>query len=249
MEMMIIGSKLIFLENPASTNTSAGGLLREEKLPEGSVIYTNYQTAGKGQPGNFWESEDGKNLLLSIVLYPDMIAAEDQFIISMSVSIGICDFLKNHIPGCKIKWPNDIYAGNDKIAGILIENSMIGTKIENTVVGIGININQEVFRSSAPNPVSLKMLTGKEYNREICMKELLNCLDKRYKHLLAGKYREIKEEYTSSLYRLMEWHQFKTRQGIINGRIVSVSDTGALRIEDEKTAISEFLFKEIAFIL
>ena len=101
-------------------------LLRDENLPEGTVVYTNYQSAGRGQPGNSWESEDGKNLLISLLIFPSMIKPVNQFIISMAISLGICDFLNRHIPVCSIKWPNDIYVNNDKIAGILIENSIMG---------------------------------------------------------------------------------------------------------------------------
>ena len=156
--IMIIGSNLLFFENLPSTNTHAADLLKKNNLPEGTIVYTNYQSAGRGYSGNRWESEDGKNLLISIVLFPSFIKPEDQFYISMAVSLGICDFLKRYIPDCSIKWPNDIYVNNDKIAGILIESSITGNKIEYTIAGIGLNINQEKFISDAPNPVSLRIV-------------------------------------------------------------------------------------------
>ncbi|TAL80863.1 MAG: biotin--[acetyl-CoA-carboxylase] ligase, partial [Bacteroidetes bacterium] len=137
--IMIIGSKLYFFESLPSTNIHAALILKNEKVPEGSIVYTNYQSAGRGQIGNKWESENGKNLLISIILFPSMIIPVNQFFISMTLSLGICDFLKRHIPSCSIKWPNDIYVNNDKIAGILIENSIIDNKIENTIAGIGLN--------------------------------------------------------------------------------------------------------------
>ena len=124
-------------------------LLKKKKLLKGTIVYTNYQSAGQGQSGNKWESEDGKNLLISIVLFPSFIKPADQFHISMTISLGICDFLKRYIPGCSIKWPNDIYVNNDKIAGILIENFILGNKIENTIAGIGLNINQDKFSGDA----------------------------------------------------------------------------------------------------
>jgi BirA family biotin operon repressor/biotin-[acetyl-CoA-carboxylase] ligase len=156
---MIIGSKLYFFENLPSTNSHAAHLLKNNDLPEGTIIYTNYQSAGQGQIGKRWESEDDKNLLISIVLFPSMINPDDQFYISMIVSLGICDFLRRYIPVCSIKWPNDIYVNNDKIAGILIENSILGNQIENTIAGIGLNVNQDKFYSDAPNPVSLSSLS------------------------------------------------------------------------------------------
>lgn len=244
---MIIGSKLLFCKNAVSTNTFASLLLKTGTVPEGTIIHTNFQSAGRGQRGNKWESEDGKNLLFSIVLFPDMIVPEDQFIISMLISLGICDFLKMFIPGYKIKWPNDIYAGDDKIAGILIENSITGNTINNTIAGIGLNINQVKFPRYIPNPVSLKLLTGKEYDLDFCLEQIAGCIDRRYKQLISGSRTEIRNDYMSSLYRSGEWHSFKTDSGLLLGRIISVTDSGCLQIEDDKNGIHEFRFKEVEF--
>jgi BirA family biotin operon repressor/biotin-[acetyl-CoA-carboxylase] ligase len=246
---MIIGSRYIFSENIDSTNAYAYRLLKQGPLPEGTVIHTNYQSGGKGQKGHSWESEDSKNLLFSIVLFPDEIPAEDQFIISMTISLGIYDFLKTFISDCRIKWPNDIYAGYDKIAGILIENSISGNKIESTIAGIGLNINQEEFLSNAPNPVSLRMLTGKSYAPDIMLHKLVVKLDIRYKQLLSGKHSKIRKEYIESLFRLNEWESYKTESGVFYGRIISVTDAGRLQIEDRNLNIQEFSFKEIDFRL
>lgn len=245
---MIIGSGLIFIKDLDSTNSHASRLIQQEMVPEGTVIHTNYQSAGKGQRGNKWESEDGKNLLLSIVLYPDIIKPSNQFVISMAISLGICDFLNPVINRCSIKWPNDIYADNDKIAGILIENSVIDDRIMNTVVGIGLNINQTEFPGFFPKPVSLKILTRTDYDTGSCLKQLLGKLDKRYKKLISGKMDEIKKDYISSLYRHNEWHNFKTGSGYLNGRIISVSEAGCLLVEDRQGNKHEFSFKEIEFI-
>jgi BirA family biotin operon repressor/biotin-[acetyl-CoA-carboxylase] ligase len=246
---MIIGSKLIFYKNIESTNTYASGLLQRESISEGTIIYTNFQSAGRGQKGNRWESEASKNLLFSIVLFPVMVIPEDQFIISMFVSLGICDFLKTYIPACNIKWPNDIYAGDDKIAGILIESSITGSSINNSIAGIGLNINQDHFPTYIPNPVSLKMLTGKDYDIDLCLKQLAGWLDKRYKQLISGGRSEIRNEYISSLYRLNEWHKFKSDNGTFSGKIVSVTDSGCLQIKYRNSEIREFSFKEIEFIM
>ncbi len=245
---MIIGSNILFHNELISTNTFAALLLRQQKPPEGTVIQAGFQTAGKGQKGNKWESEAGKNLLFSIILFPDMIKPEEQFSISMAISLGICDFLKRLIPVCRVKWPNDIYAGDDKIAGILIENSIRGGNIESSVAGIGLNINQVKFPSSLPNPVSLKLITGKEYDPDDCLKELLASLDKRYKKLISSPAEELKNDYASSLYRLGEWHNYKSAGNYFNGRIVGVTGSGSLRVEDEKMHIRQFSFKEIEFI-
>lgn len=147
---MIIGSKIVFIKNLPSTNTYAVSLLKEGDIPEGTIIYTNFQASGRGQMGNTWESEDGKNLLISIIIFPKMIKPAKQFIISKTVSLGIYDFLRRHINNVLIKWPNDIYVNNDKIAGILIENSLLNDEIESTIVGIGINVNQQKFLCRLP---------------------------------------------------------------------------------------------------
>jgi BirA family transcriptional regulator, biotin operon repressor / biotin---[acetyl-CoA-carboxylase] ligase len=245
---MIIGSQFIFCKNIGSTNTYATGLIQSGSVDEGTIFYTNYQAAGRGQKGNRWESEDGKNLLFSIVLFPDMVRPEDQFIISIFISLGICDFLKTMISDCKIKWPNDIYAGDDKIAGILIENSIISNTISNSIAGIGLNINQEKFREELLNPVSLKILTGKEYDTDYCLKQLAGCLDLRYKQVISKEWDGLRSEYILSLYQLNELRRFKSGNGIFLGKIVSVSDSGFLKIEEKDGHTLEFAFKEIEFI-
>jgi len=245
---MIIGSKLFFYKVLTSTNTHAARLIRISDLPEGTIVYTNYQSAGKGQKGNTWESENGKNLLISIILFPGMIPPEEQFLISMAMSLGICYFLKRYISQCKIKWPNDIYVNDDKIAGILIENSIMGSSIENSIVGIGLNINQVKFLSDAPNPVSLSMLTGKSYNLSTCLTQLTVDLDNEYKKLLSGKRDLIRREYISLLYHYNDWYNYKDSNGIFSGRLLSVTFSGLLQIENRQGIINEFSFKELEFM-
>lgn len=246
---MIIGSEIIFLKRAESTNATASEYLKSGKARDGLVIRAAYQSAGKGQQGNRWESEDGKNLLFSTILFPTMVSPEDQFIISGFISLGISDFLKTIISGCKIKWPNDIYAGDDKIAGILIENSITGSTLTSSVAGIGLNVNQEAFPESIPNPVSLKVITGRDHDIGGCLEGLLKCLDKRYKMVITGERAQIRTEYTESLYRLNEWHDFRSGEGIFSGRILSVGDTGLLMVENRAGRTKEYAFKEIEFML
>jgi BirA family transcriptional regulator, biotin operon repressor / biotin---[acetyl-CoA-carboxylase] ligase len=246
---MIIGSNILFFKNLPSTNTHIAGILKNKDLPEGTIVYTNYQLAGRGYSGNSWESEDDKNLLFSFLLRPSFIKPADQFYISMTISLGICDFLIRFIPDCNIKWPNDIYVKNDKIAGILIESSIIGEQIESTIAGIGLNINQDKFSDSLPNPVSLNMLTGTTYDRNGCLTQLGKDLDKRYKQLIAGNMGHIKQEYINRLYRLNKWSDYKDSTGLFTGRIVTVNDSGQIVIERKNAKIKEYSFKEIEFIL
>jgi BirA family biotin operon repressor/biotin-[acetyl-CoA-carboxylase] ligase len=246
---MIIGSNLLFFKNLSSTNTCAAELLRKNNLPEGTIVYTNYQSSGRGYTGNSWESEDGKNLLISIVLFPSFINPENQFHLSMAVSLGICDFLKKYVPFCTIKWPNDIYVNNDKIAGILIESSIMDSKIEYSIAGIGLNINQDKFKGIAPNPVSLSLLTGTIYDLHVCLNQLTTDLDVRYKQLIGGNSGQIRKEYVSKLFRLNEWCEYKDLKANFTGRILTISDSGRIKIERQGGEISEYSFKELEFIL
>jgi len=246
---MKIGSELRFIENLPSTNSYAAMLLKNSNVAEGTIIYTNFQSAGRGQAGNSWESEDGKNLLISIILYPTMIEPADQFLISMAVSLGISNFLDRHIKGSLIKWPNDIYIKSDKIAGILIENTLIGNTIENSVAGIGLNVNQTSFISNAPNPVSLSQLTGQQYDLRECLMHLSDNINKRYQQLIDRDYDSLRADYKSRLFRKDEFCKWRDESGVFTGRIVSVSPEGRLIIEKEGGTRYGYAFKEVEFIL
>jgi BirA family biotin operon repressor/biotin-[acetyl-CoA-carboxylase] ligase len=177
-----------------------------------------------------------------------MISPPDQFIISKTVSLGICDFLHQHTANVSIKWPNDIYINNDKIAGILIEASIIRDEIENMIVGIGLNLNQKIFKSDAPNPISLSMITGLDYDIEECLKNLAACLDTRYRQLLKEGRAGIDSEYLAKLYRIGQWSIYRDSDGLFEGRIISVTDDGRLQIEVRRGRIYDYGFKEVSFL-
>jgi BirA family transcriptional regulator, biotin operon repressor / biotin---[acetyl-CoA-carboxylase] ligase len=245
----MIGSNILSFKKLTSTNTYASDLLKTREVKEGTIIKASFQSAGRGQAGNGWESEEGKNLLISIILYPKTILPCDQFLISMAISLAISDFLGKELKGCKIKWPNDIYVRNDKIAGILIENSVLDNRLVSSIAGIGLNINQKKFRGSALNPVSMSIITGKEYDIDQCLKDLAISVDKRYDSLIKGDNKLIRSDYKSRLYRINEWCSFRDRKKTFTGRIVSVNESGMLIIENSKGTMKEYAFKEIDFIL
>ncbi|MBW6502235.1 MAG: biotin--[acetyl-CoA-carboxylase] ligase [Bacteroidales bacterium] len=245
---MIIGSELIFVGNAVSTNTLASELIHNNKPREGTIIHTNHQSHGKGQQGNRWESEDGKNLLFTIILYPGMILPGKQFLISMALSLGICDFLKGEVQNCSIKWPNDIYVSGKKIAGILIENSISGNSIRSSIAGIGLNVNQVRFPAFSPEPVSMSMITRRRYDTGRCLSLLASQLDKRYKQLIAGQENSIRDDYISRLYRYLEQSRYRDHTGEFTGRIISVTEQGLLRIEKEADQIQDYGFREIEYI-
>ncbi len=245
---MTIGIETIFREELTSTNTFAINLLSDRKPREGTIIRAGYQLAGRGQPGNSWESERDKNLLFSIILYPKTVSPGIQFTVSMALSLGICDFVNGHLTGSSIKWPNDIYIKDDKIAGILIESSTMGKKIQYMVAGIGFNLNQEKFLSNAPNPVSLRQLTGVEYNPDSCLKELALCLDTRYSQLQNGETVKIRKEYHAHLYRYGELSDFTDAEGPFKGVIKKVDDDGCLTIVKKSREVKRYYFKEVEFV-
>ena len=196
---MIIGSIIERHDILPSTNVYATQLLAKKDVIEGTVIVAKYQTAGKGQGMHTWNSDSNKNLLFSIILYPDTVLPEEQIFITMAVSLGVCDFLNSLFEGSQIKAPNDIYYNNHKIAGILIENTIVDGVINSCIVGIGLNVNQTTFPSDLPNPISIANITGKEQDTDDCLNKLLVCLDIRYKELLYGDREKIKSDYTQRL--------------------------------------------------
>lgn len=240
---------LIHLSETESTNQYLSNLLRKEELVEGTTIVADLQTAGKGQGDSFWESEKGKNLTFSIVLYPDFLEAQDQFLISQFISLAIIDTISSRIKNTSIKWPNDIYVDDKKIAGILIENVLCGKNIESSVIGIGLNVNQDVFLSDAPNPISLKQLTNEHFDLTLLLEEIRGNIFKRYMQVINEKIPTIGSEYLSRLYRKNGLFKYQENNCIFEARIYTVSPLGELVLETSNGEIKVVGFKEIDFIL
>jgi len=245
---MKVWNNIIHLDSVSSTNSYASKLLKEEKPAEGTIIIADDQFGGKGIGSNSWESEKGKNLTFSLILYPDFLDVSKQFMISKAIALGIqkyLDFKTRHI---SIKWPNDIYYNDKKIAGILIENSISGSKINHTIVGIGININQTEFLSDAPNPVSLKQIAGNDFYLQDELVELKYHLAKYYNRLKYKHFKEINREYLLNLFRYKVWNDYKTKDTLFRGKITGVNEYGHLQIMTSENELKEFDMKEIEFI-
>jgi len=240
---------IISKEELASTNEYMSLLLHSKDVDDRSVIVCNKQTSGKGQKGNSWEAEEGKNLTFSVLYKPFELLAMDQFTISIIISLGICDYLKEKaIDNVKIKWPNDIYVGDNKICGILIEHEISGEYLNSSICGVGLNINQEVFKSSAPNPVSLINITNQKYSLKQELLKLLDCIEGRYINI--ADHRDLLwKNYKNCLYRFNKVYKYKTEDGIIEGKIVGVNKYGQLLLETKDLKIREYSFKEISFII
>ena len=237
------------LEKVDSTNRYASKLLKNDRPPEGSVIYAKEQVKGRGQRGNTWQSQAGKNITMSLILYPNMILASQQFYLTQTISLALCHFLRElTAKPFTIKWPNDIYYQNTKIAGILIENTLSGTQLATSVIGIGININQTVFDKSLPHANSLKLITEKEYKPKLLAKKLCQYLEVQYLQLKADKKAQIKQNYLQLLYHYGELHPFQTSDNTFMGTIVDVLADGKLLLMDQKGQARAFDFKEVRFL-
>lgn len=243
-------STIIRLIETQSTNSYAIEMLSKNRPEQGCVIITGNQTRGRGTDMNTWESEEGKNLTFSLILYPTL-PADQQFVLNKAISLGIYDFLSTLLPEHRvfIKWPNDLYIGDKKVCGILIQNSVIGNKLDYMVVGIGLNVNQMVFTGNAPNPVSLKMATGIEYNLEDLLRKLLNSIFERYNNTNAESIQKIETDYKRALYRLMEWHQYLIKDTNVQARINGSNIYGQLVLETKKGETLVCDLKEVKFVI
>ena len=208
------------------------------------VVATEYQSAGKGCGSNSWESERGKNLTFSMLIHPDGIAAREQFRITEVVSVALCRTLQPYIYNkVEIKWPNDIYVGDRKLCGILIENRLQGNVIVDCIIGIGLNVNQRVFLSDAPNPVSMYQLTGQETDRDELLKAFMETLDQEWQNKTNGS------EYRELLYRKGKDGLYEDKTGRFVARLADVLPDGRLLLVDEEGKERTYAFKEVSFII
>ncbi len=253
MKTLFIGQNAIFLKSVDSTNSYATELLRQNKVSEGTIIYSFEQTNGRGQRGNSWESEPNKNVAFSAILQPHFLTADKQYLLTKITALAVTDLmaevLKSSIPKerIEIKWPNDIYINEKKIGGILIENSLRDTHIQNSIIGIGININQIDFKTTT-NSTSLALLTNKEFDLAETIELLCSFIEARYLQLKANKIASIDNDYFQHLYRLNSWNMFSANNQLFEGKIAGVSESGKLRVQLRNEEIKEFDLKEIVFI-
>lgn len=250
----------MYIKQTHSTST----LLREQysdALPHLYTIRTDFQTAGRGQAGNSWESEEGKNLLFSTLLRYTGLQATEQWRLSMLVALACWEALAKHLPKdtLTIKWPNDIYYGNRKLVGILIENSLSGTTVGYSIAGIGVNVNQTEWLSNAPNPISMKQITGQYYPLEPLLNDWIAAME-------AWETRPTDELYTAYLqriYRRTGWHKYverevnitptaiadETEEGIFTAELVGITNQGELVLRKESGEECKYHFKQIRFVI
>ncbi|KQB99139.1 biotin--[acetyl-CoA-carboxylase] ligase [Pedobacter sp. Hv1] len=247
---LFVGQNLINLLAVDSTNNFLKNLLsKSEPLPEGTVIMAEDQFAGRGQQENSWHAEPGKNLTFSLLLRPSFLPLNKQFLLNMAISIAINNALRVYLPeGLSVKWPNDIYYKNQKLGGVLIENSIVGTTIKNAIIGIGLNVNQTTFPEElSTKATSIYQILQENVNLQKLLAEICSQIESLYLQLKAGNYTFLTKNYVDKLYRINELALFRQNGEVFEGMITGVTDTGLLNIlRDNET--NQYNFKEIEFL-
>lgn len=243
----------IRIEQTTSTNNYLRDLLVEAKrkdeiLEELTLVITNDQIAGKGQRGTRWEAEREKNLTFSVLVYPFFLTIRQNFLISEVTALAVKACLEEYINDITIKWPNDVYYQDKKICGILIENELQGETISDSIIGVGLNVNQEVFTSDAPNPASLKQITGADFDLEEVLDKFSFHFQRLYDKLKIAETEEIESLYFESLYRNKGFYRYKDADGEFSAYIEKVGSDGYLYLCTETGEERKYAFKEVVFL-
>ncbi len=234
------------LQETASTNDEA----RDARYRHGDAIWAERQTAGRGQRGHTWVSPEGENLTFSLVLEPRFLPVGEQFLLSEAVALALTETFDRFGIDTRIKWTNDIYVGDRKLVGILIEHNYSGAALSRTIAGIGINVNQTVFDPSLPNPVSMALAAGRRFDRREVFETFLGCLETRYAQLEGPARASLQEDYRQRMYRLDERHPFRLPDGSeIRAILRGVHPAGELILEHDDGTRHDYLFREVEFVI
>ncbi|MCB0594145.1 MAG: biotin--[acetyl-CoA-carboxylase] ligase [Lewinellaceae bacterium] len=242
----------VFHEFPAlpSTNLYALELLSKSKPSEGTVVSAVHQTAGRGQIGSSWDAKAGQNITLSVILYPSFLPARQQFSLTQAVALSVRDLAARYTEKpVKVKWPNDIYIGNGKVAGILIQTTLSHKGFQNCVAGVGVNVNQQQFSPLLPNPTSLSLAAGRFFELPPLIEEYCQALEHRYLQLKNGRLQAIGEEYLRHLYGIGRKKLFERPGGEqFTGQVSGVNADGQLLIRHNGRE-EAFHLKEVRMVL
>lgn len=239
----------IFRKRLKSTNVYASSLLAKSRLTHPFWVRTDNQFGGKGQGDHTWISQPDRNLTGTLVIFPERLNASEQFVLSMVFTLAASDFLELFTGEIMIKWPNDLYAAEKKIGGILIETAVMGPWIDHAILGAGININQTGFPPDIPNPVSLTLLTGMQYDIVELENLLLESCTNRYRMVESGDFNGIRHDYLKKLFRFGELAEYQSNSKIFKARITGVSPFGHLILENERGLKQQFAFQEVKYLL
>jgi BirA family transcriptional regulator, biotin operon repressor / biotin---[acetyl-CoA-carboxylase] ligase len=252
MDTLFIGQHILELDETDSTNTYATNLIKEVQVAEGAIVLTHNQTKGRGQVGNTWQAERAKNLTFSLILHPNFLSVDKQFYLSKITSLAVfgmlTDFLNTSLYDIKVKWPNDILVNDKKIAGILIENILRGNFLQSSVIGVGININQQSFNNVDKLVTSLGILLQKDFD----LKEMLHVFCKHFEAfyllLKQNNFDKISQAYFKQLYKFEEWAVYQTKERKFTAKITKVEESGLLVLTTEQNELLKFSFKEVQLI-
>lgn len=239
----------IYIPQTISTNVSLAEICSKGYTENLTSVYSSFQTDGRGQRGNKWESEDGKNLLFSFVIFPNGLPAREHFILLQITALALFDTLSEYTDGISIKWPNDIYWMDRKICGTLIENDLSGMNIERSISGTGVNLNQKIFRSGAPNPISLSLITGQEYDIETVLHKIMNSASIYHRMFDNGESDIIQKKYFEAIYRKDGFYMYKDDNGTFDAIIEDIEKDGRLVLKDREGRVRKYLFKEVSYII
>ena len=243
-----MSDSIFYIPECDSTNQVLKELDKKEPQAEGTVVYTDFQTAGKGQKGNVWESEREQNLLFSMILHPRSIPVNEQFIISQITALAVRDTLSEYVENITVKWPNDIYWNSRKICGMLIENILDENGISSSILGVGVNVNQKIFSGNLRgNPVSLNIITGECYDRLEVLKQIRKRLLLNYEQLRMGESDKIISDYKKNLFTTGKFRDTKTNE-LFDADIIDVELNGQLILKDSCGCRRSYMFKEVEFI-
>ena len=242
----MIGRKIIHLENVDSTNNYAANLLLKEEIYSGTVILADEQTQGRGQRGNVWTSNSGENMLFSLFLTTEILSVNDQFLLSQFVSVSLIEMLKNIGINAEVKWPNDIYVKNKKIAGILIENQLSGSILKSSIIGVGLNVNQKSFENISAT--SLFNELGEFISIQSVLFSFIYELNKNWNIILSNKKDQILETYLSKLYQKDKVCSYKDDKGVFEAIIEGVTSNGNLILLSSEREKKYYDLKEVSFI-
>lgn len=241
-------NNIIKIKETDSTNHWLKAQSEKQALAEGTTVVAGFQTAGKGQRGNRWESEAGKNITCSMILYPRFLPVKQQFLLSEAVALGLKDAVEQYLRPVEIKWPNDIYCQDRKLAGILIENELTGQITGKSIIGAGLNVNQEKFSDAAPKAVSMKQILGMETDLDALLEEAVNAILLRYNSLKDGNSGLTVSAYHDSLYRKSGFHFFADKNGAFTAEIKRVTDDGFLHLVTDAGEKRCYAFKEVRYL-
>jgi len=242
---LFVGKVCHNLKKVESTNDFAMNLTKTEPVFEGTVVRTSHQFRGKGQMGNSWYSDPDSNLAVSVVLKPVSLNGGNMYLLNMAVALAAREFVAMYCNSVYVKWPNDIYIQDKKVAGILVENVWKGGKLLFSIIGLGINVNQANFPADIPNPTSMFLQTNQTIDLEEAYEKLIWQVEQWYMKFKT-KPQEIKEQYLSKLLYFETSRTFTAEGKEVHGRIIDVSESGKLILMTDQGP-KEFGLKEIIF--